>query len=761
MTQVTKSLGGNIEVLSANGLSTFVDDVDGILKLKDARGVIQPISDYTGNGGGGGIITLSTGTCSTIRCGVGNVANGNYGSSLSGFYNVTCNDFTANTWGRNNVAQGCYSSSNGASNIVCARNSHILSGTNNTIACDAPIGIQNTSSTFSGNYLTTCAMPYNGGIACGVLGYLGDLTSVWPSGSTFSVTAPYKNGDTTTCSSNYSQIQMVNVPVICSTYSGGYTYLYFCYDPTSPSFVGTKRPNCSGSTFSAGYIQKTGTFSSYAVCCSNAHPNVIVGGAFNTINGYTSAATISGGYSNTISGGYGIIGAGSCNYLENGGAILSGFRNCATNGSVIAGGQYNRTCYGSFIGSGVRNCAVNNYSFIGSGFCNTSSANYSNVVGGRCNTVSGIYSAIVSGNCNTASGFYSVSVAGYNNQASGCYSFIGNGISNNASQCGSFVGGGAVNTASGPYSTIGGGSFNTSSSFYSFVGGGIYNTASNYNTIVGGGVQNSASGCYSAILGGRRNTSSGYLSLVGGGLCNNTSGDYSGILGGRNNVNTFCDSFVVGSNITANRNCTTFVNDLIVNSQSANAGCAVCFSTNGLLQPFSGSNVINRGLFSQTTSSTPVTNTIVATSIIASGVGSLSVPANGFSVGNSFVALLSGKMSSLNNAQIEFHFSSGGVVLADSSVLTLSATTNKNWQMVVYFTIRAIGGAGTASIVTSGNFTYNKDSANIPEALGFSNINSTTFNTTISNTISITAQWGSASASNTITTQIFTLNQVY
>lgn len=202
----------------------------------------------------------------------------------------------------------------------------------------------------------------------------------------------------------------------------------------------------------------------------------------------------------------------------------------------------------------------------------------------------------------------------------------------------------------------------------------------------------------------------------------------------------------------------TFIDD--------NDGTLKLKDTYGIVEPLSNyvntsSSTTNRGLFAQTTASTPVTNTIVATSIIDGGQGSLSVPANGFSVGTSFVAHLSGTISCLNNAQIEFHFSTGGVVLADSSILTLNQTTNKNWQMSVYFTVRAIGGAGVASIVTSGNFTYNKNSANIPEGLGFSNTNSTTFNTTIANTLTITAQWGSASASNSITTEIFTLTQIY
>jgi hypothetical protein len=100
-------------------------------------------------------------------------------------------------------------------------------------------------------------------------------------------------------------------------------------------------------------------------------------------------------------------------------------------------------------------------------------------------------------------------------------------------------------------------------------------------------------------------------------------------------------------------------------------------------------------------------------------------------------------------------------VLVDTGLLVLAQSTNKNWQIIVNFTIRSIGGAGVASIASSGNFTYNKDSGNIPEGLGFSNINDTTFDTTIANTLTIDARWGSAKTNNSITTQIFNLSQIY
>jgi hypothetical protein len=81
--------------------------------------------------------------------------------------------------------------------------------------------------------------------------------------------------------------------------------------------------------------------------------------------------------------------------------------------------------------------------------------------------------------------------------------------------------------------------------------------------------------------------------------------------------------------------------------------------------------------------------------------------------------------------------------------------------MHINFVIRSIGGAGVAAIITSGNFTYNKNSGNIPESIGFSNLNNTTFNTTINNILAVTARWGSASPLDSIQTRIFNLYKIY
>jgi len=167
------------------------------------------------------------------------------------------------------------------------------------------------------------------------------------------------------------------------------------------------------------------------------------------------------------------------------------------------------------------------------------------------------------------------------------------------------------------------------------------------------------------------------------------------------------------------------------------------------------------GLFAQTAASTPITNTTVPGNLINGGVGTLSIPANGFQVGDSFIAYFSGKISCVNNETIHIHCYSDGQILADTGIVVLNASTNKNWEMFINFTIRAIGAAGVAQISTSGRFLYNKNSNNAPESVGFSALNNTTFNTTISNTLVVTSQWGSANVLNSIETEIFNLYRIY
>lgn len=117
--------------------------------------------------------------------------------------------------------------------------------------------------------------------------------------------------------------------------------------------------------------------------------------------------------------------------------------------------------------------------------------------------------------------------------------------SNNCASGGYSTAFGRCNTALGNYSTISGGYFNTTSGRYAFTGGGY------------------------------ANTTSGYYAFTGGGRLNETSGNYSGILGGCLNTisGVYYETFIVGSNINADRSCATFVNNLsVMNIPTSSAG---------------------------------------------------------------------------------------------------------------------------------------------------------------------------------------------
>jgi hypothetical protein len=167
------------------------------------------------------------------------------------------------------------------------------------------------------------------------------------------------------------------------------------------------------------------------------------------------------------------------------------------------------------------------------------------------------------------------------------------------------------------------------------------------------------------------------------------------------------------------------------------------------------------GLYTQTASSTPVTNTTTETSLLDGGVGTLTVPANGFKVGDSFHAILTGYISSVNNHTLRIRIKTDGIVLADTGVITMAGATNRHWKLEIYFTIRTLGASGVASIATGGTFMYTKNASTNFEGTNFSTETTTGFDTTISNTLSITAQWGQANTGDSIYSEIFTLNKTY
>jgi len=153
-------------------------------------------------------------------------------------------------------------------------------------------------------------------------------------------------------------------------------------------------------------------------------------------------------------------------------------------------------------------------------------------------------------------------------------------------------------------------------------------------------------------------------------------------------------------------------------------------------------------LFTQTGNSSTVSGTTVETTIIDGGIGTLVIPADFFKVGQIYTAKLSGMLSAANSQTLTIRLKSGSVTLG-SDTITFPNISNRPWQCYIDFIIRETGGVGVASIKTNGLFSFHNFASDVLGG-GFDTTNNSTFNTTISNTLDFTVQWGSNNSSNSI-----------
>jgi hypothetical protein len=167
------------------------------------------------------------------------------------------------------------------------------------------------------------------------------------------------------------------------------------------------------------------------------------------------------------------------------------------------------------------------------------------------------------------------------------------------------------------------------------------------------------------------------------------------------------------------------------------------------------------GLFAQTGNSVTVSGTTSELSIVGSGVGTLSVPTNGFSVGDSFAVRVSGDLGANNGNTLTLRVKSGSAEFGVVGPISMPNVTSSHFSFEITFTIRAVGTAGNAKIQSSGFFTFTQNAGSSFEGDNFSTLNDTTFDTTIPNVLDLTAQFNSTNAANFIFTEILVLNKIY
>lgn len=156
------------------------------------------------------------------------------------------------------------------------------------------------------------------------------------------------------------------------------------------------------------------------------------------------------------------------------------------------------------------------------------------------------------------------------------------------------------------------------------------------------------------------------------------------------------------------------------------------------------------GVVFTSTATATVANSVAETSIIGTGVGTKTLPANFFVAGKTVRLHLRGVVSETGTPTLQIKVKYGATVLLDSTALALVAgiPANANWECVADITCRTTGATGT--VQCSGNFNYQTASISSAADHHWLPANLATIDTTASSALDVTATWGTASASNTI-----------
>lgn len=161
----------------------------------------------------------------------------------------------------------------------------------------------------------------------------------------------------------------------------------------------------------------------------------------------------------------------------------------------------------------------------------------------------------------------------------------------------------------------------------------------------------------------------------------------------------------------------------------------------------------NGTIFSMTTSST-VVNSSAETNVVGAGSGQITLPANYLQVGKTLRVKASGIYTSTSTPGVfTFKFKLGSTVIVSTASVPLSVSqVNQLWSFGMALTVRSAGASGTVFANTAfGMF----DTSNGYRVFPLTMTSATTVDTTASQQMSITAQFGTAHSSNSFTTTNF------
>ena len=161
--------------------------------------------------------------------------------------------------------------------------------------------------------------------------------------------------------------------------------------------------------------------------------------------------------------------------------------------------------------------------------------------------------------------------------------------------------------------------------------------------------------------------------------------------------------------------------------------------------------ILDTGIFFVQTATGTVANTVAETAITSTGVGSLTLPANFLTVGKVINVYGSGIHSSTASPTLRLKVKLGSTVILDTTAISSKNGTNDGFNFYGNIICRSVGSSGT--IFSQGIYNEYQNPA---IDIAMTNTVAITIDTTASQTLSATATWGTASASNAISMTNFT-----
>ena len=170
------------------------------------------------------------------------------------------------------------------------------------------------------------------------------------------------------------------------------------------------------------------------------------------------------------------------------------------------------------------------------------------------------------------------------------------------------------------------------------------------------------------------------------------------------------------------------------------------------------------GVYSNPTSNNYSGSTAETDILTGTEYGSKTIPADNFVAGSLYSLKIGGEFDATNNDVFTIRVVSNFGLASEAEFVNIPITitdtnlTNRYFELEIDFAVRSTGVAGIASIVTNGSFDY-YNTNNLKKGTGINNVNSTTFNTKIDNTLSVT--YATTEASLDFTCDIATITKFY